>query len=910
MNKEKRMDPDTILARLEVPGKGKLTIFLGAAAGVGKTYAMLEAAHDRLAEGFDVVAGYVETHGRSDTGALLDGLPAVSCKNMEYKGRQFMEMDLDELLKRRPEIALVDELAHTNIPGARHNKRYQDVEELLSAGINVYTTMNIQHLETMNDIVAQITGVVVRETVPDRILEMAFQIRLVDIPPEELIQRFKEGKVYVPDQANDALKKFFRPGNINALRELAMRYTAQRVDHQLESYMQMHGIVGPWPAGEKLMVCVSASPFSAQLLRIAKRIANGLQAELLAVYVETPRRSPATEAEKDSLAKNIRLAEDLGAQIVTLTGDDIAEEIVDLARKRNVFQIIMGKPEHTRIWEIINGSVVDRVIRYSKGLSVHVIPGNAKKIDEKKTEPNGCKQETGNNRYKIIKAIVSPYFLSLMIMVLLTVILLNTRDFLGLVNTSLLYLLPVVVSATRWGTKPALFSSVIGIIAFDFLFVPPVLSFTVADIKYTFSFAIYVFVALITGKLSARLKRQIENSRLRENRTAALYGLSRDIAAVDNLDTVLQGIARKVAEAAEADIALLLPDEDGKISLQASFGSTEYLTQNELAVASWSLEHGQKAGIGTGTLGGANALYLPMVTEQGIQGVMGVHIQQTVNSLDQERMRLLEAFIGLAAMAINRIKLAEQARKVSNLAESERLRTALFNSISHDLRTPLASIIGAVTSLMEENGDSIYTPKARNDLLQTVFQGADRMDRFINNLLDMARLEAGVLKLNKEWCDIEDIIGVAVGRMEALLGQRSFLMKIETDMPMIEVDFVLIEQVLVNLLDNALKYSESGNAVSVTAWHSNAEIMVEVANEGQTIPTGDLEKIFDKFYRLSSSRLVSGTGLGLAICKEIIELHGGRIWAENKSETAVRITFALPANEKVPDKGGLSNGAE
>jgi len=910
VNKEKRMDPDTILAGLEVPGRGKLTIFLGAAAGVGKTYTMLEAAHDRLAEGFDVVAGYVETHGRKETEALLKGLPIVLLKSMEYKGRQFMEMDLDELLKRRPEIALVDELAHTNVPGARHNKRYQDVEELLSAGINVYTTVNIQHLETMNDIVAQITGVVVKETVPDRILEMAAQIRLVDIPPEELIQRFKEGKVYVPDQANDALKKFFRPGNINALRELAMRYTAQRVDHQLESYMQMHGIVGPWPAGEKLMVCISASPFSAQLLRIAKRIANGLQAELLAVYVETPRRFPVTETEKDSLAKNIQLAEDLGAQIINLTGDDIAEEIVDLARKRNVSQIIMGKPEHTRIWEIINGSVVDRVIRYSKGLSVHVIPGDAKKIEERKTEPNNYKRETGNDQYNKIKALVTPYFLSLVIMVLLTVILLNTWNYLGLVNTSLLYLLPVVVSATRWGTKPALFSSVIGIIAFDFLFVPPVLSFTVADIKYIFSFAIYFFIAFITGKLSARLKRQIKNSRLRENRAAALYGLSRDIAAVDNLDTVLQGIARKVAEAVEADIALLLPGEDGQISLQASSGSTGYLTQNELAVASWSLEQGQKAGIGTGTLGGANALYLPMVTEQGIQGVMAIHMQQTENRLDQERMRLLEAFVGLAAMAINRIKLAEQAREVSNLAESERLRTALFNSISHDLRTPLASIIGAVTGLMEEKEDSIYSPKARYDLLQTVFQGADRMDRFINNLLDMARLEAGVLKLNKEWCDMEDIIGVAVGRMEAQLGQRSFTMKVEPDMPMIEVDFVLIEQVLVNVLDNALKYSEGGNAVSLIARFSYAEIMVEVTNEGQTIPAGDLEKIFDKFYRLSSSRLVSGTGLGLAICREIIELHGGRIWAENKSETAVRITFALPANGKVPDNGGLPNGTE
>lgn len=908
MSKEKRMDPDSILANLEVPGRGKLTIFLGAAAGVGKTYTMLEAARDRLADGFDVVVGYVETHGRLETEALLKGLPLVPRKIMEYRGRQFMEMDLDELLKRRPQIALVDELAHTNIPGARHNKRYQDVEELLSAGINVYTTVNIQHLETMNDIVAQITGVIVRETVPDRIIEKAFQIQLVDIPPEELIQRFKEGKVYVPDQAHEALKSFFRPGNINALRELAMRYAAQRVEHQLESYMQMHGIVGPWPAGEKLMVCISASPFSAQLLRVAKRIASGLQAELLAVYVETPRRLPVTEAEKDSLVKNIQLAEDLGAQIVNLAGDDIAEEIVDLARKRNVSQIIMGKPEHTRIWELLNGSVVDRVIRYSKGLSVHVIPGDAKKLEETGNEQNRHNGDIGNKPNKPFIKVISPYFLSLVMMVLLTIVSLNIKEYLGLVNISLLYLLTIVISATRWGTKPALFSSVIGITVFDFLFVPPVLSFTVADIKYLFSFAIYVFVALTTGKLSARLKRQIDQSRQRENRVAALYGLSRDIAAVDNLNLVLEGIAKNVAVAIEADIALLLPDENGDISLQAGFGNTDYLNKSELAVAAWVLERGQKAGQDTGTLGGADALYLPMITEQGIQGVMGIRFKPNANRLDQERMRLLEAFIGLAAMAINRIILTEQARQASNLAESERLRTALFNSISHDLRTPLASIIGAVTSLMEE--DCVYTPTERNVLLQTIFQGADRMNRFINNLLDMARIEAGLLKLNKEWCDIQDIIGVAVSRMESLLSQRSFSMRISPDLPMIEADFVLIEQVLVNLFDNAFKYSESNHAISIIVRLVEDDIMVTIANEGPTIPVSDLGKIFDKFYRLSSPRLVSGTGLGLAICKEIIELHGGRIWAENDSDSGVLITFLLPTSEKAPNYGGLFNGAE
>jgi len=889
MEREKRADPDAILASLEKEGRGKLTVFLGAAAGVGKTFAMLEAARERLADGVDVLVGWVETHGRAETEALLVGLPAIPPRQLDYRGKKFNEMDLDALLARRPELALVDELAHTNIPGSRHARRYQDVEELLAAGINVYTTLNIQHLETLNDVVAQITGVQVRETVPDRILESVGQIQLVDIPPDELIQRLKDGKVYVPGQAEEALRKFFRPGNINALRELAMRYTARRVDRQVESYMRLHGIAGPWPAGERVMVCVSASPFSTQLIRVARRMAEGLQAEWLAVYVEAPRLYPYDEAGKDRLAKNLRLAEELGAETINIPGNDVAEELLELARKRNISQIIIGKPLHSRVWEWFHGSVVDKVIRQSHGISVHVIPGKLKQEHEQ-FNPGRSRQPLS----------FLPYAKSLLLMLVFIALAARFKSFLGLVNIAMIFLLPILFSAVKWGTGPAVAAALVGVVTFDFFFVPPTLTFTVADVRYVISFAIFLLVALFTGTLSTRLQLQIRSSRRRESKVAALYALSREIAAVAELDPVLDSVARKVADTVEGQVVVLLPDS-GKLALRANSAAGEsFLDENEWAVATWVFEHGQKAGRGTDTLSAAAGLYLPLRTDGGNRGVLGIRSTDPVNFFQPEQLRLLEAFAGLAAVAVTRIQLAEQAREAQTLAESERLRTALFNSLSHDLRTPLASIIGAVTGLLEE--ENVYTPGARRDLLLTIQNGASRMNRFVSNLLDMARMESGMLQLKKEWCDVEDIIGVAISRMGEPLAKRPLNIGIQPDLPLVPADFVLIEQVLVNLLDNALKYSESGSEITISARRSEKQVEITVADQGHEVPAEDLERIFDKFYRLQSPRLVSGTGLGLAICKGIIEAHGGRIWAANNPAGGLVITFVLPLGDAAPGR--------
>ena len=884
------MDPESLLAGIRQGNRGKLTIFLGAAAGVGKTYAMLKAAHERLEEGVDVVAGWVETHGRRETEALLQDLPLQQPRIIQYRGKEFTEMDLDGLLIRHPQLALVDELAHTNIPGSLHVRRYQDVEELLAAGIDVYTTLNIQHLETLNDVVAQITGIKVRETVPDQMLEQAHQIQLVDIPPEELIQRLKEGKVYVPDQAAAALKKFFRPGNLNALRELALRYTARRVDRQVESYMRVHGIDGPWPAGERVLVCIGPSPFSAQLIRIAKRMAEGLSSEWLAVYVETPRRLPTSEEANECLAKNLKLAEELGAETITLTGHDVADELLALARKRNVSQIIIGKPLHTRLWDLLHGSLVDKIIRQSHGISIHVIPGRTTK-DPDYTSSTGSAVRASS---------LLPYIGAAIMTGLLTILVSPFKEALGLVNIVMLYLIPILFSAIWWGTLPAVVTAFMAVFIFDFFLVPPVKSFTVADIRYVLTFGIFLMVALFTGELSTRLRQQILLSRRREARISALYSLSREITAVSELQPVMQSIVDKIAETIEGQVILLLPDKEGKL-VQNAVSAVEgegFFNDNERAVAAWVFEKGKMAGRGTDTLNAAEGLYLPLSTDQEVKGVLGIRSRQPEQCFFPEQMRMLEAFAGLAAVAVARVQLAEQARESQMLAESERLRTALFSSLSHDLRTPLASVIGAVTGLLEDDG--VYSSEDRIELLQSIRQGAMRMNRFVNNLLDMARIESGVIHLKPEWCDIQDIIGVAVGRIEEQLSNRFLKIEVEPDLPLLYIDFVLIEQVFINLLDNALKYSEPGSEIVIYAQVKEERLEVSVWDKGQEIPPEDRERIFEKFYRSSSPGPVRGTGLGLAICKGFIEAHGGRIWAAPNPGGGEVFIFTLPIDKDRP----------
>jgi len=889
MEADKRPSPEELLERIKREARGKLTIFLGPAAGVGKTYAMLEAAQERLAEGIDVVVGWVETHGRKETQALLEGLAIIPPREIPYREKAFKEMDLDATLKRHPYLALVDELAHTNIPGSRHARRFQDVEELLAAGINVYTTLNIQHVESLNDIVAQITQIQVRETVPDRLLEQADEIRLIDISADELIKRLHEGKVYVPTQAAQAIERFFRPENINALRELALRYTAQGVDRQLERYREEHAIAGPWPVRELVLAALSPSPFSAQVARTAARLATGLRAQWIATYVETPGQSM-SQVDRDQLSRNLRLAEELGAQVVALSGNDVAEEILVLARRRNVTQIVIGQPLRKPISALWHISVVDKVIKGSQGMSVYVVPGGAR---PRELQP----LPVASAKHKIN---IRPYIEAFLIIALFTTISRVAQPYvepvLDLTNVAILYLLPVLYIGVKYGRGPSVFAALVAVLAFNFAFVPPNFTFAVADLRYLFVFAVFLIVALITGTLASRLRGQAERARKREERTAILYALSRQMAAETDTQKLLNTVVKAVYDAIGASAVIYMPDSAGIFKIQAATeGSEKLATERDQAVAHWVFENGQFAGKGTETLSGAEGLYVPLKSEQAKLGALGiVPVEPERMALPAQR-RLIEGFAGLASLAIMRLQLTEEARKASHAAESEKLRTALFNSVSHDLRTPLASITGAVTSLQVEG---VYDVEARQALVETIKEGAQRMNHMVGNLLDTARLESGMLKLNKDWCDVQDIIGVALRRCNHVLKVRPVRIDIPDELPLVQADFTLIEQVIVNLLYNAAKYSPPGGEISIAVRRLYEEIQVSVGDRGPGISEEDRDRVFDKFYRLYSPEHVSGTGLGLSICKGLIEVHGGRIWVDPAPEGGSVFTFTLPIDEQ------------
>jgi two-component system sensor histidine kinase KdpD len=894
--RDDRPDPDVLLDKANKAMRGKLTVFLGAAAGVGKTYTMLEAAHERRRAGAKIVIGWVETHGRQETERLLEGLERIPPKAVEYKGKHLNEMDVDAILLRKPEVVLVDELAHTNVPGSRHDRRFQDVEEILKAGINVYTTLNIQHLESLNDIVAQITGVVVRETVPDHILEDADSIKLVDIPSEDLLERLKEGKVYVPDQAERALKKFFRPGNINALRELALRYTARQVDKNLSDYMREQRIDGPWPAAGRVMVCVSASPFSAQLIRAAHRLAGGLQSDWLAVHVDAPRRRPASAEERDRVAQNMKLAEELGAKTVNLHSENIVAELLETARTNNITAIVVGKPRHSRLVELLRGSVVDNLIRRSGGINVYVIQASKEK-DKGSAIITGQASERPDWRQ---------YCASLFLVLAITAMGLLLKDRIETINIALLYQLPVTMSAFWWGRWPSYFTALASVLFFDFLFIPPVFTFTVDDIRYAWSFITFLIVAFVIGGRTELLRNEAALARNREKSTAALYKFSREIAAVVDLETVVRELAVQAAETLGRKVIVLLPDGENRLVVWAElepgsgwpgegYSREPLADSNEAAVAAWSYEHQEVAGRSTETLSGAKALYLPLVTRESIVGVIGLRV--TEKHISPEQRQLMEAWAGLAAIAIERVKLAEKAREAALLVESDKLRAALFNSISHELRTPLASIVGAASTLLES--EKLYSAEDRRELLETVRDGANRMERVIANLLDTARMESGMMKLKNDWCDVEDIIGTALRRMGSSVHTRPLTVKMPSALPLVRGDSVLLEQVLINLIDNAIKYSLTGSAIDITVTEAADMISISVADRGVGIPAEELPRIFDKFYRVQHRGIrASGTGLGLSICKGIIEAHGGEIRAENRAGGGTVITFTLPAYSK------------
>ena len=880
-NEESRPSPEALLkiAKAEEAEKerAKLKIFLGYASGVGKTYAMLEAARQRKRDGRDVVAAFVECHGCSETESLLEGLEVIPSAQIDSMGILLPEMDLDAVLARRPQIALVDGLAHANAPGSRHEKRWQDVEEILASGIDVYTTVNIQHFESLNDVVAQITGVIEPETVPDRLLDLAVEIRLVDIPPEDLLQRLHEGKIYIPEKEELATGQFFKPGNLMALRELSLRRAAARVDDQMRAYMESRSIEGPWPVAERVLVCISGSPYSERLIRTTKRLADEMKAAWHTVYIETPGVSRHARENRERVWRDLRLAESLGAQVATLTSTSVAESLIGYAVKNNVTKIVVGKPTKPRWREFLSAPLVDQIIRLSGSIDVQVVSI----FDGQKRSPQSTSRPgTPTPWYGYLKSLI---------LVLATSLLCEpAHRYLAPTNLVMIYLLAVVYAATRLGRRPAVLTAFLSVLAFDFFFVPPRFTFAASDPEYLLTFGALFTVGVVISTLVSQSRERAEAIREREVQTASLYHLSRDLAVSSDLTGILDAMVRNIEESLGAQIAVLLPEGE-RLELKRA-NSNLTLGMKELAVADWAFKKSSPAGRGTDTLVSAALLYLPMATSGDVLGILGVKLGSESDYASPLSRRLLQAFVTQAALAIERVHLSKQAEQAQVLQARDSLERALLNSISHDLRTPLVSITGALGALRDKG--RVFEAEVRDELLDGAFQEAGRLNRFVGNLLDMTRLESGALKLKQVPCDVEDVFGCALAALEPQLGDREIEVRVPTGLELVKMDMVLMTQVVINLLDNALKYTPIDSGIKLAAGLADHMLNLVISDRGPGIPENDLKKVFDKFYRLPVPEGAGGTGLGLSICKGIVEAHGGSIRAENHG--GLQVVVALP----------------
>jgi two-component system sensor histidine kinase KdpD len=888
---DQRPSPEALLAeaRREEKGRtGRLKIFVGAAPGVGKTYEMLETARAKLKEGVDVVVGVVETHGRKETEALLEGFEVLPRKPTVYVNRILDEFDIDAALKRRPTLILVDELAHTNVPGSRHPKRYQDVEELLDAGIDVYTTVNIQHIESLNDVVAQITRVRVREIVPDEILDRADAIKLVDLTPEELIERLKEGKVYVPAQAERALKHYFSPANLTALRELALRRTAERVDEQLLEQMQARAIPGPWAAGERILVCVSEDPRSAGLVRYAKRLADRLRAPWTALCVETSRSLQFNEEERNRIADTLRLAERLDGEVATIAAKArrIADDIIGFAQRHNVTHIIVGKSTRSRWFEVVHGSVVHDLVRRAGNISVHVIAG------EDLAEAGPARTAAGPSPSFEVK----PYIVALMAVAAALGLSLVLRPLLGVENVDLLFLTAIVGIAVRYGLWPSLAASVAASLCYNFFFLPPVYTFTITDPTNVAAFLLFAILAVVVSNLAGRGRTQTVSALQRVRSVESLYAFSRKLASAGTMDDVLWATAHQIASMLRVRVVLLLPD-NGSIAVKGGFPPEDRLEEADLAAAKWAWQQNRPAGRDSDALPGAKWLFFPMRTGRGAIGIVGICRDESGPLLRAEQRRLLDALADQGALAIERVHLVEDIERVRREAEADRLRSALLTSISHDLKTPLAAVLGAAGALRDL--PKSLDDEAKADLLATIIDESERLNRFIANLLDMTKLESGAVVPNTAPHDVGEIVGSALERASKILAKHRVDVQIPPDLPMVSVDPVLFEQVLFNLLDNAAKYAPAGTTIGIQGWHERDSVRLQVLDEGDGIPPDDLERIFDKFHRAQKGDQVrAGTGLGLSISRGFVEAMHGTITAANRTDRSGAVfTITLPITQ-------------
>jgi two-component system sensor histidine kinase KdpD len=899
---DNRPDPDLLLAQVRQSEararRGRLTIFFGANAGVGKTYSMLEAAHRRLAEGVDVVVGYVELHGRAETERLLAGLEQLPPLIMDFGDTTRREFDLDGALARRPRLLLVDELAHTNISGGdpppRHEKRWQDIEELLDAGIDVFTTVNVQHLESLSDVVWQITGVRQLETLPDRVFDEADEVKLVDITPDDLLQRLREGRVYVSQQAQRALENFFRKGNLIALRELALRKTADRVDLAMRDYRREKAVRGSWAARERLLVAVGPDLQAERLVRAGKRTADRLDAEWLVVFVETPDLQRLSDYDRNRRIAILRLAESLGAEAITLGGASAGTELLQYARTRNVTRILVGSSNRPRWRRLLRPSTTDYLLEASRDIDVMVIAHNV--VAGSQAPPAAAPDsvlsaDSGKPRWP-------RYLLALLATIAATGVCWVFYDLyprLGQANLVMIYLLTTALVAVYGGRRAAILSSVLGVAAFDFMFVPPRFNFAVTDVQYLITFAIMLIVALIIGTLNASVRQQARIAGYRERRTALLYEMSRQLAMARGRDEMAEVAVRHVSQVFASRAVLLFSDEQGHVVYPRAGRLEPSYSGSDLGVAQWVFDHRKPAGMGTDTLSGSAGLYLPLAGGERAFGVLALLPQNPRRVTLPEQYRLLETFAAQIGLALERADFAAHAQAAEVRAETEAIRNALLASISHDLRTPLATIAGGAATLAG-NLDAL-TPADRSALASSVSDEAMRMSERITTLLDLVRLETGAIQPRIELYALDELLGSVLHRLEQRLRRHQVRIELPESLPLLRVDGRLIEQVLENLLDNASKYTPADSQIVISAQLLSRQVEVSVVDDGPGLAVADPEILFEKFQRGAPEGAVGGIGLGLAICRTILALHKGRIWAENRAPHGAAFRFTLPAND-------------
>ncbi|MBR8399497.1 DUF4118 domain-containing protein [Burkholderia cenocepacia] len=916
-----RPDPDQLLDKLqrdeEKQRRGQLKIFFGASAGVGKTYAMLQAARQRVQEGVDVVVGIVETHGRAETAALLDGLDVLPPARIDYRGRPLAEFDLDGALARAPQLILVDELAHSNVQGARHLKRWQDVYELLDAGIDVYTTVNVQHLESLNDVVGAITGIRVWETVPDRVFDAADEVTLVDLPAEELLERMRDGKVYLAQQAERAVRNFFRKGNLIALRELALRRTADRVDAQMREYRADRSIQRIWQARERLLVCVGPGPEAPTLVRAAARLAASLKADWIAVYVETPRLQRLPDARRQRTLDALKLAAELGAETATLAGADAVAALIGYAKVRNVSKLVAGGSPKVGLVRRFARPFGEQLAERAGDVDLMLIRASAS--DETRAAPLDARARDWRDAFAQFGTHRSPprhYAYAAAICAAITVVASVVSGRLDLTNLVMLYLLGVVFSAVRLGRGPGVLQSFLSVAAFDFFFVPPRMSFSVSDTQYLLTFFGMLLTSLVISHLTSTLTRQASVAQRRERRTGAIYAMARELGAALTTEQIVEIGSRHVGEVFRARVAFLLPDSADQVRQKIEEPDAAVtLTGAELDsdVGQWVYDQQKPAGRGTDTLPATAALYLPLKAPMRTRGVLAVASREPRELEVPEQQRMLDAFAAQIALALERVHYVEIARDALVNMESERLRNSLLSAISHDLRTPLTTIVGFSSMLANgraaaQAGDAAATARLaqrEGELVDAIHDEALRMTGIVTNLLDMARLQAGSLQLKRQWSLLEETVGAALAACRRVLARHPARVALPADLPLLQMDAVLMERLFTNLFENAAKYTPPDTSLDIGAERVTEDgqpfVRVHVDDHGPGLPAGMETRIFDKFTRGEKESATPGIGLGLAICRAIVEAHGGKIGALNRTApdghvTGARFWFTLPVD--------------